>query len=336
MQGKLFAAALLAALPLAASAQSSVNIYGIVDAAVGRQDTGAANGSSTVITSGTQSTSRLGFRGTEDLGSGFKAVFNLEAGVALDTGMGDSSLFGRRAVVGVESKYGSLLIGREYTPIADVANATDINGQGFYGSNLSSFGAGRLTRRISNSVNYRSNSLGGFKVGVAYGAGETSTGPSLDLMGISASFALNNLYVGAGYHTYERLATADDKEMMFGLAYKMGPVELRGNYMAANPTGANNKYEQANAGASYTFGPNKLFLNLQRNELESGAKGNLVSLAYTYTLSKRTNLYASYATLRNNASGVFGITSAGATIVPPGTAAGADPSGFALGVRHSF
>ncbi len=336
MQGKLFAVALLAALPLAASAQSSVTVYGVADAAIGRQDTGAANGSSTAITSGTQSTSRLGFRGTEDLGSGFKAVFNLEAGVALDSGAGDSALFGRRAVVGLEGSFGQLTVGREYSPIADVANATDINGQGFYGSNLSSFGGGRLTRRISNSVNYRSNSLGGFKLGMAYGAGEMASGPSLDLMGISASFAMGNLYLGAGYHTYERLVSGDDKEMMFGMAYKMGPVEFRGNYMAADPTGANNKYEQVNAGASYTFGANKLFLNVQRNELESGARGNLLSLAYTYNLSKRTNLYASYATMRNNASGVFGITSAGATITPPGSAAGSDPSGFALGVRHSF
>lgn len=336
MQGKLLAVALLASLPLAASAQSSVTIYGVADAAIGRQDTGAVNGSSTVITSGTQSASRLGFRGIEDLGAGFKAVFNLEAGVALDTGMGDSALFGRRAVVGLESKFGSLMIGREYTPVADVANATDINGQGFYGSNLSSFGAGRLTRRISNSVSYKTNSLSGFKLGLAYGAGETITGPSLDLMGMSASFAGGNLYVGAAYHTYERLVTGNDKEMMAGLAYKMGPVEFRGNYMTANPTGANNKYEQANAGVSYTFGANKLFLNLQRNELENGARGDLVSVAYTYTLSKRTNAYASYATLRNNAKGMFGITSAGATILPPATAMGADPSGFALGVRHSF
>jgi predicted porin len=336
MQGKLLAAALVAALPLMASAQSNVTVYGIADAAIGRQDTGAPNGSSTVITSGTQSTSRIGFRGTEELGGGMKAVFNVEAGIALDTGMGDSALFGRRAVVGLESQFGQLLIGREYTPIADVANATDINGQGFYGSNLSSFGTGRLTRRISNSVSYRSNPMAGFKLGLAYGAGETTTGPSLDLMGISLAYAAGKLYVGAGYHTYERLATGDDKEAMVGVAYKMGAVEVRANYMAADPTGANNKYEQANAGVSFAFGPSKLYANLQRSEMESGARGNLISLAYTYALSKRTNAYASYATLRNNASGVFGITSAGATIFPPATALGADPSGFALGVRHSF
>lgn len=336
MQLKHLGAALLAALPAMASAQSSVAIYGTVDAAVAREDTGAPGGNRSVINSGNQSSNKLGFRGVEEIGNGLKAVFNLEAGLALDTGVGDAALFGRRAVVGLEGGFGALTLGREYTPIADVAAATDINGQGFYGTNLSSFNTGRLTRRISNSVNYRSNAMSGFKLGLAYGLGETSTGPSQDLMGVGVSYTLGNLYLGAGYHTIERQVSGDDKDMMFGVAYKIGPVELKGNYMAADPTGANNKYEQVNVGASYAFGANKLFANVQRNELESGAKGNAFSLAYSYTLSKRTNVYASYATLRNNATGLFGLNSPGVNVNPPASAPGADPSVLALGVRHSF
>jgi predicted porin len=336
MQVKYLAAALLATLPVMASAQSSVAIYGTVDAAVAREDTGAPGGNRSVINSGNQSSNKVGFRGVEDIGNGLKAVFNLEAGLALDTGVGDAALFGRRAVVGLEGAFGALTLGREYTPIADVAAATDINGQGFYGTNLSSFNTGRLTRRISNSVNYRSNAMSGFKLGLAYGLGETSTGPSQDLMGVGVSYTLGNLYLGAGYHTIERQVSGDDKDMMFGVAYKIGDVELKGNYMAADPIGANNKYEQVNLGASYAFGANKLFANVQRNEMESGAKGNAFSLAYSYTLSKRTNVYASYATLRNNATGLFGLNSPGTNVTPPATAPGADPSVLALGVRHSF
>ncbi|MES2316797.1 MAG: porin [Pseudomonadota bacterium] len=336
MQGKLLAVALFAAFPLVASAQSSVTVYGVMDAAIAKEDTGAPNGDRTVINSGNQSSSRLGFKGTEDLGNGLKAMFNIEAGVALDTGAADAALFGRRAVVGLEGKFGMVTIGREYTPIADIANATDINGQGFYGSNLNSFTTGRLTRRISNSVNYKTNSLSGFKLALAYGAGETATGPSLNLMGVSAAYTLGNLYLGAGYHTYERLVTGDDKEMIFGVAYKIGAVELKGNYLAANPTGANNKYEQVNAGASYTFGPNKVLGNIQQNKLENGAKGNGFSVAYSYSLSKRTNAYASYATIRNNATGLFGLLSASTNTTPPATAPGSDPSALSLGIRHSF
>jgi len=338
MQGKMLVAALVASLPLVASAQSSVTLYGVVDAGIAHEDTGAPAGSRSVLNSGNQSTSRFGFKGQEDIGNGLKAVFNLEAGYNVDTGLGDSALFGRRAVVGLEGSFGSVVLGREYSPVADVAAASDINGQGFYGSNLSSFAAGRLTRRLSNSVSYRSASaMGGFKLGAAYGFGEQASNlPSKDVMGVSIAYAVEGLYIGAAYHSVENVLTGKDKEYVFGASYKISDFEIKGNYMVADPTGTNNKYEQANLGASYTFGANKVFTNFQQNKLESGAKGNLVSLAYSYTLSKRTNVYAAYATMRNNASGLFPIYSAGANITPPAGAAGADPTGFTVGVRHSF
>ncbi|MES3024342.1 MAG: porin [Pseudomonadota bacterium] len=336
MQFKLLAAAILATLPLVASAQSTVTIYGLVDAAVAREDNGAPNGSRTVLNSGNQSTSRFGFRGVEDIGSGLKASFNLEGGINIDTGAGDTALFGRRAVVGLQGNFGSVMLGREYTPIADVAKESDIFGQGFYGTNLSAFGTGRLTRRISNSVNYKSMMMSGFRVAAAYGAGEALTGPSLDLMGFSADYTIGNFYVGAGYHTVERLTVGDDKEMIVGAGYKMGAFAIKGNYMVADLTGANNKYEQANLGASMNSGANTFYANFQQQKLEGGAKGNTVALVYAYAFSKRTNVYASYARLSNNATGRFGITSSGTALNPPAANPGADPSNLSVGVRHSF
>ena len=336
MQVKHLVAALLATLPLAASAQSSVTVYGVADAALSKEDTGAANGKRTVVNSGNQSSSRFGLRGAEDLGNGLKASFNIEAGYAIDTGAGDSALFGRRSVVGLEGGFGSLMVGREYTPIADVAKETDVLGQGFYGSNLNSFTTGKLTRRISNSVNYKTPSMGGFKLSAAYGAGETSTGPSLDIMGFAAEYKAGELYVGVGYHSVERLASGDDKELIVGAGYKFGAFEIKGNYMEADPTGANNQYEQINLGVAYTMDANKFFLNYQTNELETGAKGKGFGAAYSYNLSRRTNVYVSYAKLRNNSKAVFGMNAAGANVTPPATALGADPSAFAVGVRHSF
>lgn len=336
MQGKLLAVALCAAFPLAAMAQSSVTVYGIMDAAIAKEDTGAPNGSRTAINSGNQSSSRLGFKGTEDLGNDLKAVFNIEAGVALDTGAADSSLFGRRAVVGLAGKFGSVMLGREYSPIADVAKETDVFGQGFYGSNLNAFTTGRLTRRLSNSVNYKSNSMAGFHVGAAYSAGENSTGPSGNLMGLMADYSAGGFYVGAGYHKLQRLATGDDKEMIVGAGYKMGAFEIKGSYMEADPTGANNKFEQVNLGAAYTMDAHKFFANFQTDKLETGAKANGLAVAYSYSLSKRTNVYASYAMLRNNATGLFGMNSSSTNVTPPATAPGADPKALSLGIRHTF
>jgi len=337
MQYKALAAALITSLPLLAQAQTNVTIYGVMDAAIAVEDLDAPGESRrTVINSGNQSSSRIGFRGTEDLGNGLKAIFNIESGVRLDTGATDTEMFGRRAVVGLQGAFGQVTVGREYSPIASVAAATDAFGQGFYGSNLSSFGSGKLTRRLANSVNYKSNAMAGFSVLAAYSAGERTTDPSADLWGVAVEYANNGIYLGAGYHNYERLATGDDKEYAFGAGFKFGDFDLKGNYLVADPTGNNNKFEQINVGGVYTMGANKFYANVQRNEIDNGAKGNAWALAYSYSLSKRTNIYTTYGTMRNNARGVFGLNASTPSITPAATALGTDPSAFTLGVRHSF
>lgn len=343
MQAKRLAAALavatVAASPLFAAAQTNVQLYGILDAAISSQDVGGPEGRTTVVNSGNQSSSRFGFRGTEDLGNGLKAMFNLEAGAAIDTGAGDSALFGRRAVVGLEGGFGSLTLGREYSPIAAVAAATDAFGQGFYGSNLSAFTTNRLTRRLSNSVNYKSPSWNGLKLLAAYSAGEITTAntPSGDLKGVGVEYTLGGLYLGAGYHTIKRVPADEDKESAIGAAYKfdqLGGFEIKANWMAADREGAV-KYKQANLGGSMPFGAHRVYANYQQQK-QGAAKGNSWALAYTYSLSKRTNVYASYASLDNNGSAVFGLSSSSVNIAPAATALGKDPDVFSLGIRHTF
>ena len=82
------------------------------------------------------------------------------------------------------------------------------------------------------------------------------------------------------------------------------------------------------------LGQGRLYGSIQQNKLETGAKGNGFALAYAYPLSKRTSLYTSYATLRNNASGQFRIESSGDKALAGGV--GADPSVFTVGMRHLF
>jgi predicted porin len=340
MQVKRLAAALVAAAPLFAAAQTNVTLYGVVDAAVESADAGGPEGRHTNVQSGDQSGSRFGFRGSEDLGNGLKAIFNLEAGLAVDTGVQDSAgLFQRRAVVGLEGAFGTVTLGREYSPIATIAGATDEFGQGFYGSNLSGFGSGKVTRRLSNSVNYKSASFNGFDLLATYSAGEKTTGPSGDLKGIGAEYKLGGLYLGAAYHNYKRVGTGNDKEYGAGAAYTfadIGGLEIKANYLSADPDGANNKFKQYNLGAGYPFGPGKAYVNVQQSKLENGAKGNAWALAYSYSLSKRTNLYTSYAKLNNNGLAVFGLNSGSNNITPAATALGADPSAFTIGMRHTF
>jgi predicted porin len=344
MKYKCLAAALFTALPLLATAQSGITIYGVADAAISTEDVDApGQGRHTVINSGNQSASRIGFRGTEELGYGLKALFNIEAGLLIDTGAADpAGLFQRRAVVGVQHEFGTLTIGREYSPIASVAAATDILGQGFYGSNLSAFGLSpdipRLTRRLSNSINLRSAPLMGFTGSVAYSAAPNGNEPitgSNNMKGVGLEYANGPFYLGVGFHTIKRLAIGEDKEYALGAGFKYLDFEFKGNGLIADQHGPSNRFQQYNLGASWTFGQNKVFFNGQHNKL-AGTHGNAFSVAYSYALSKRTNVYASYAKLYNNDGATFGINSASTSVTPPPTAPGADPEALTFGVRHTF
>ena len=337
MQVKRLAAALVALAPLYAAAQTNVTLYGVVDAAIESADQGGSIGRHTNVQSGNQSGSRFGFRGAEDLGNGVKAIFNLEAGVAADTGAQDAAgLFQRRAVVGLEGDFGTLTLGREYSPLAQVAGASDEFGQGFYGNNLSAFDNG-LTRRLSNSINFKSASFGGVDVMAAYSAGEKTTSPSNNIIAWGAEFKQGGLYVGGAYQTRKAAVAGDTKEYGVGAGYTfadLGGFEIKSNYLAADPIGDNNTFKQYNLGVGYPFGASKVYANVQQSKIGSSAKGNAWALAYSYTLSKRTNLYATYASLNNNAAGAFTLKSGSNAVAP--AAAGNDPSVFTVGVRHTF
>ncbi len=329
--------AVLSALSTGALAQSSVTLYGIVDAAIAVEDTGEiGKGSRKVLNSGNQSSSRIGLRGGEDLGGGLTAEFNIESGLALDTGTADSAFWGRRAVVGLKGGFGSLFLGREYSPIAAVAAASDIFGQGYFGTNLSAFTSGRLSRRLSNSVSYRTPSLGGVHASFVASPSEGVSSASR-VLGTAVEYSMERLYAGAGYHDLERASNGlKDKEYALGVGYGVGAFDFKGNYLVADPAGADNKFEQFNLGVSFGFGSGRLLANLQQNRIEGGAKGTALATTYSHELSKRTNLYASYARLSNNASGSFGISSSSTSVAPGASSPGADPSVLAVGVRHRF
>jgi predicted porin len=121
MQKKIIALAVAGALAAApALAQTNVQIYGTIDMGVSHRTNSYQNGtaSKTSIDSGMSEGNRLGFKGTEDLGNGLKALFTLEAGFDGDTGeqAQGGRLFGRQAFVGLTSDYGTLIAGRLYTP----------------------------------------------------------------------------------------------------------------------------------------------------------------------------------------------------------------------------
>ncbi|PQV45609.1 porin [Paraburkholderia sp. BL21I4N1] len=196
-------------LAAGAQAQSSVTLYGIADAGIAyvhnAQGANGQNQSSLVkFSSGNVSGSRWGLKGTEDLGGGLAAVFQIENGYNLGTGtLGQGSReFGRKSVVGLSSStLGTVTLGRQYDPIVDlVQGLTEDN---YFGGTFAS--PGDLDNydnslRVSNSIKYVSPLFAGFQVEALYGvggvAGASGNGQTYSF---GAAYANGPLSLGAGY-----------------------------------------------------------------------------------------------------------------------------------------
>ncbi len=353
MKKSLLAVAVAAALPVFAQAQTNVTLYGIADAAVGFADRGASTSNAFRVDSGVQSVSRFGLRGTEDLGGGLKAVFNLEAGYKQDDGTAEASgagLFQRRAVVGLEGGFGTVLLGRDYTPGFTAGGTTDVMGYGLWGNWLTYTVAGALNgnnwgiqTRASNGIHYVSPAIaGGLRIRAMYSTGERDVAPKSagNVLGLAATYGAGPLTAQAYYHQFKRAVGTDavsDKQMGLGAGYNFGMFRIAGSYNVADPDGANNKHTGYNLGVGVKLGAGELLGQVIQQKVSTGGtdpKATTFGIAYTQPLSKRTNVYATYGQTRNNSTGAFVLRASDITIAP--VVAGDDPKAFSVGLRHMF
>lgn len=192
-----------------AQAQSSVTLYGIVDAGIAyvhnaQNATGQNQSTLVKFSSGNVSGSRWGLKGTEDLGGGLAAVFQLENGFNVGTGaLGQGSReFGRKAVVGLSSNsWGTVTLGRQYDPIVDlVQGLTEDNYFGGVFGTPGDLDNYDNSLRVSNSVKYVSPLFSGFQVEALYGVGGVAgAGGSGQTYSFGAAYANGPLSLGAGY-----------------------------------------------------------------------------------------------------------------------------------------
>ncbi len=340
MNKKLLVAAITGVvLAGAAQAQSNVTLYGIVDAGV--QSANSPNGNVGRLQSGLQNGSRWGLRGTEDLGDGLKANFNLESGFTTDTGASAQGglLFGRRATVGLQGGFGSVQLGRRDSPLADTLYAVDPNGVGSalgFNDILTQAGRG-YTRRINNQIRYETPDFSGFKAQALYAFGESNTVSGTaksvnDVVGLSASYANGPLYLGYAYQSSKDPAvttlgvttgTTSNKFNTIAGSYDLSVVKFSGFYLT-------NKKDVAplvpvptdqriySLGASVPFGANLIAVQYGKVKDKVStlyrptgpADARMWGVNYQYSLSKRTNLYAGYTNIRNDnfTSAVGGFT----------------------------
>lgn len=218
-----------------AFAQSTVTVYGIVDTSVRYISNDNARGDSNFkMDNGAISNSRIGFKGTEDLGGGLKANFQLENGFSSDTGaFSDSSrLFNRQSWVGLSGGFGKISLGRQNTPLFDLmADHFDPLTVGNYESNSWLPAAGTLVR-TDNMIRYAGN-FGGLAVSLSYALGEKAgsarTGSQFSS---SLQYTAGAFSVGGGYQQTVSPSNSDNKDTVYNLSasYQIGAAKLYGGY----------------------------------------------------------------------------------------------------------
>lgn len=354
MKKSLIALAVLAASG-AAMAQSSVTLYGVADAGVTYLN-GKDNWSG--VTSGNNLTSRLGFRGTEDLGGGLKANFVLEGGFNLDTGDGKSGgasgtgfEFKRRSTVGLAGSFGEVRLGRELTAAFNATARYDVFGSvGLGYSRLWADGAVAdananatavtTNLRISNALTYVSPDFSGFKVGVNYGFGETTNGNSdSSYMGAGLMYDNGPLSLGLGLERLNNgansVAVSDIDAWSLGGSYDFGVAKLLAGYRESKvdrATGENKRlgYYVA-ATAPVGAGTVRVSYNRYENELANvKGKADQFAIGYVYGLSKRTSVYGTYAYIKNkDGANLYNLGSGGLKT-------NGSQQGVQVGVSHAF
>lgn len=324
MKKSLIAVALLAAS--SAFAQSNVTVYGLVDASIAHEKNGGT-ASAARLDSGNQSGSRLGFKGTEDLGGGLKANFVLEAGYNVDDGASaQGALFGRQAYVGLAGAFGAFNLGRQKAPMYDVMDKLDPFKIGMAGDANRLF---KTTVRVNNAITYFTPVMSGFSANVMYALGESQTSSSGNKnLGLALNYDNGPLETAFAYHkAYDATGNDSARKTLIGANYNFGPVKGHATYLFNKGVGKiDNRVWMLGATIPVSKAANVLvdYTRVSDRFLKN-ADANQIAVGLTYDLSKRTNLYTSYSRTSNDNAAKYNAAVNGAT-----------DKFLNVGVRHKF
>jgi len=400
MKKSLLAVAVAAALPTFAQAQSSITMFGILDASVEYSDAQAnatltgtlpaqsvQNGEGGFrLNSGLQSGSRFGIRGVEDIGGGLKGIFTIEHRLDISTGdtqggqiflvpggansTTNNKFWNGQAWVGLETGFGNITMGRQYSPIFWALIPADFTAYGFY-NNWAGFSGTNLNVastqgpfRLDNSIAYKSPTMGGLTVYATYAFGEnlsknpaTSSSPgsdtvgSGDIWGIAAGWQLGGLYLAAGYHNIDSkpwsttaaggntaaqsvlAAAASYKFTNFGLS--VGYTEVAFKQISGNEPKLTNILFSGFA----NLGPGTLFVNAAMLDVSDLRVYNAAGVSTSAAGGSGLQLGVAYSvplSKRTNWYAAYGLNDVSALQLPNATSKIDSANRFSIGVRHLF
>jgi predicted porin len=329
-----------------AAAQSSVQTYGLLDLNVGYASNFSAPGDGVVrVSSGGMNTSRLGFRGSEDLGDGLKAVFQLETGIAVDSGAADTPLFKRQANVGVEGRYGRLVLGRSFTVVYDFMLAYDPMGYApFYSwapaGNASGTSRYGMTLAFDNMVKY-TGKMGKLTFGANYGAGEQASTADGAKGGIVVNYASGPYSIVATWERANGNTVAPAASRGATTAWHLGAMYSRGKLKfqaAAREYGLAGSMPDVRArlywaGGNYSATPvvtlaAAVYYQDVRN-VAADTDPVMYVIRARHALSKRTDLYVTAAHARAKNGRTVGLSREDAGY-------GSHQHGVVAGIQHRF
>jgi predicted porin len=299
-----------------AIAQSSATVYGRLNVTIENQKIGTADAKWVEQ----NNSSRIGFKGTEDLGGGLKAGFQIEHGFSPDTGAAAATFWGRQSEVNLSSGLGTVRLGN-FTSEAYYATADYVSMHN-HDTGTSSDALYAYLGRNGNKVAYR---LPGFvkelsvEAAVSLSEGAANQEKNYD---VAVNYAIGGLQLGLGYEKADN-ATTTKNQVAVRAAYTAGPVTV-GGYVQRdkNAFGAGNRTNVRLAGM-YALGSSEFHLNVGSagdagSVADSSAKQ--FTVGYNHNLSKRTKVYGFYTKLDDSTAGLYG----------------GDFKSFALGLRHNF
>lgn len=307
MKKSLIAVAALAVVG-AASAQSSVTLYGVADLWVGKQEF-SAPGVKGKVAAGDHglATSRWGIKGSEDLGGGLKANFNFESKINLSNGSTNAKMFDRQANVGLSGGFGALKIGKSWNAMDDVFGASN---SGFD----SALSANKVWQNgyfgeADAQIHYTTPTFAGITAAVSTQLnGNTATGNAVGgkTSAFNVTYGNGPVAVAVGYednkNTDPAFGVPAQKGTMINGSYDLGMAKLLGSYYTTKPAGGGAKTNSYQLGADIPMG-SALTLSVgyasSKVDVPGAKSATGFGVAAGYSLSKRTTVYGGLRATNN-------------------------------------
>lgn len=339
MNKKLLALAIAGVFAAPLAAQAEVSIYGVAHVSVDSLD----NDDSVDGVFVSSNSSRIGFKGSEDIGGGLKGIWQIESLVNLDEG--GSQLATRNSFLGLAGGWGAALFGRHDTPMKLVGRKVDLFGDTIGDSRNITLPTADL--RPNNVIAYASPNMNGLQALAAYVTDDGTD--DADAWSVNATYGNGPLWVGAAYESHGEaigrsltpISTESESLWRLAASYEMGAFKVTGMYDnytdALGISGADTS--AWGLGAAFSMGNNVVkaqyySIDSFDNADNTGASEWAVGLDHNF--SKSTTGYLAYASTDNDDFSARGMSGGGHGDVVLPTTGGANPTGFSVGLIHKF